>query len=430
MKYFLSSIISIASCFGILTAQITPAHTVVLVLENKAYSQIVGSPLTPYINTLLADPYTATFTQSYGLTHPSQPNYLHLFSGSAQGVFTNNLPAALPFTTPNLGGALLQMGLTFAGYSEDLPSVGYTGEIAGAYARKHSPWINWQGTSTNGIPASLNKPFTDFPFNYAALPTVSFVIPNQDNDMHNGTLEDALGKCDAWVQQNLNGYIQWCKSHNSLFILTFDEDDNAHNNQVLTSFTGEFISAGSYSKPINHHNILRTIEDLYHLPYAGASADSSVIPNAWAKVAICKGGSTSFPANLTSATYQWQVDTGTGFINITDNANYSGAATATLQLNNIPSAWYGYQYRCLSASTYSATKTINIVNYWTGAVSDEWENPLNWSCGALPDQNTDVVINSRRPVLLNSSATVRSFTATSGAVFTQKNNQQLFITHQ
>lgn len=429
MKYILSFVVPILLAAGTAHTQITPAHTVVLVLENKAFSQIVGSPLCPYINSLLADANTATLTQSYGLTHPSQPNYLHLFSGSAQGVITNNLPTGLPFTTPNLGAALLQAGLTFAGYSEDLPATGYTGEISGAYARKHSPWINWQGTSTNGIPAALNKPFTDFPTNYATLPAVSFVIPNQDNDMHNGSLEDALGKCDAWVQQNLNPYIQWCKNHNSLFILHFDEDDNSHNNQILTSLTGEFIIAGNYSQPLTHHNVLRTVEELYHLPYAGASQDSSPIRDIWKKTAVCKGSGLSLGANIAAATYQWQVDAGTGFTNITDNTNYTGTAATTLQLSNIPSAWYGYQYRCLCGSAYSTTKTINFINYWTGAISDEWENPLNWSCGSLPDQNTDVVINSRRPVVLNSAATVRSFTATGGAVFTQKNNQQLTIAH-
>ena len=38
-------------------------------------------------------------------------------------------------------------GRTFVGYSEDLPSVGFTGDSAGGvsgYVRKHNPWVNWQ----------------------------------------------------------------------------------------------------------------------------------------------------------------------------------------------------------------------------------------------------------------------------------------------
>jgi hypothetical protein len=87
----------------------------------------------------------------------------------------------------------------------------------GAYARKHNPWVN----STN-VPSASNRPLTDFPTDYATLPAVSMVVPNLNNDMHDGTIAQG----DAWVRDHLDGYVQWAKTHNSLFILTFDEDDN------------------------------------------------------------------------------------------------------------------------------------------------------------------------------------------------------------
>jgi acid phosphatase len=90
-----------------------PDHIVMVIEENHSYSQIIGSPDAPYINRLVAQ--GAVFTQSFGLTHPGQPNYLALFSGSTQGVTDNSCPHI--FTTPNLEHALLAAGLTFAGYS-------------------------------------------------------------------------------------------------------------------------------------------------------------------------------------------------------------------------------------------------------------------------------------------------------------------------
>ena len=426
MKYLLILFLQVVHT-SVLPAQIAPAHIVVLVLENKSYSQVAGNPLTPFINSVIADGHTALFTQSYGLTYPSQPNYLHLFSGSSQGIATNDLPTGLPFVAPNLGATLLQKGFSFAGYSEDLPAAGYNGEVSGAYARKHNPWVNWQGNAANGIPAALNKPFTEFPSDFSTLPTVCFVIPNQDNDMHNGTLEEALAKGDAWVQRNLSGYIRWCKSNNSVFMITFDEDDHFHNNQILTSVTGEQVIAGNYSQPLTHYNILRTIQDLYLLPYAGKSADSAAIKNIWKKVAVCKGGGIALTANITANTYQWQVNAGSGFVNIANNANYNGANTATLQLVNTPSAWDGYRYRCQGDTGYSNTQTITINNYWVGAVSDAWENPLNWNCGSTPDASTNVIVHTNRPLALNSSVTVKSFTISGGGIVTQKSNQQLII---
>ncbi|MDQ6813419.1 MAG: T9SS type A sorting domain-containing protein [Bacteroidota bacterium] len=262
---------------GNIVAQIQPDHVVIVILENHSFNEIQNNPSAPFINSLLTDQSTAVFTQSFANTHPSQPNYLMLFSGSDQGVVDNAVPTGIPFTTLNLGASLTQKGFTFGGFSESMPYTGYTGEVSFAYVRNHNPWVNWQGTDKNGISPALNMPFTSFPTDFTTLPTLSIVVPNLFNDMHNGSI--ATG--DAWLQNNLGQYIQWCKSNNSLFILTFDEDDRSATNQVLTMFMGKKIQGGNYSQNINHYNLLRTIEDLYNLPYAGISADSSAIRDIW-----------------------------------------------------------------------------------------------------------------------------------------------------
>src|SRR5438270_392857 len=61
-----------------------PDHVVVVIEENHSYSSIIGNSMAPYINQLAKT--GALFTNSYGIEHPSQPNYLQLFSGSNQGV--------------------------------------------------------------------------------------------------------------------------------------------------------------------------------------------------------------------------------------------------------------------------------------------------------------------------------------------------------
>ena len=94
------------------------------------------------------------------------------------------------FAGANLGSQALAAGLGFAGYSEGLPSVGYTGCTSGRYARKHNPWVNF----TN-VPAASNQPLTSFPTDYSTLPAVSFVIPNLDHDMHDGTIAQG----DTWI---------------------------------------------------------------------------------------------------------------------------------------------------------------------------------------------------------------------------------------
>ena len=105
------------------------------------------------------------------MSHPSEPNYLALFSGSTQNVTDDSCPQT--FSTENLGHELAVAGFSFGGFSEDMPTAGFTGCTSGNYARKHNPWADF----TN-VPASANITFASFPSNYVTLPTVSFVAPN------------------------------------------------------------------------------------------------------------------------------------------------------------------------------------------------------------------------------------------------------------
>ena len=254
-----------------------PDHIVIVIEENYSYSQMIDSPNAPYINRLATQ--GAVFTQSFGITYPSQPNYLALFSGSTQGITDNSCPHT--FTTPNLGQALLAAGLTFAGYSEDLPSMGSLVCRMGLYERKHNPWVNWQNSINNGIPATANLPMTSFPTEYSKLPTVSVIVPNQANDMHNGKDPEAIQAGDRWLQKHLDAYVQWAQQHNSLLIVTWDEDNKKENNRILTLFVGPMVQAGRYEQRITHYNVLRTLEDLYGLSHAGASADAAPITKIW-----------------------------------------------------------------------------------------------------------------------------------------------------
>jgi len=245
-----------------------PSHVVIVVEENHSYSQIIGSSKAPYINSLAA--VGASFTNSHAITQPSQPNYLALFSGSTQKVTSDSCPHT--FDVANLGSELIAAGLTFAGYSEGLPKAGSEVCTSGEYARKHAPW-----TDFSNIPSGDNQPFTSFPTNFADLPTISWVIPDLLDDMHSGTIQQA----DSWLQTNLMGYITWAQSNNSLLIIIWDENNGALGNQIPTIFVGPMVKPGQYSQHINHYNVLRTLEAIYGLPYAGKSASVKTITEVW-----------------------------------------------------------------------------------------------------------------------------------------------------
>ena len=250
-----------------------PDHIVVVIEENRGYAQIMDKlNINSYIHALAKR--GMLFTQSYGVAHPSQPNYLALFSGVTHGITNDACPNT--FDSDNLATRLLDSGLSFASFAESLPEVGDVTCMSGAYHRKHNPVSNWQGTR---LAAGLNKRFVDFPQDFSKLPTISFVIPDQDNDMHDGSFEAA----DDWLKTRIAPYVDWAMKHNSLLILTWDEDDNYEGNHVVTLLVGPMVKAGTSPQRIDHYSVLRTLLDFYGLPALGASRDAEAIKDVWKK---------------------------------------------------------------------------------------------------------------------------------------------------
>lgn len=250
----------------------TFAHVVIVVEENRDPDDVIGNKSAPYINTLAAN--GANMTQSFAETHPSEPNYMALFAGSTFDLIWDFCPVNKG-NTPNLGAELLAAGRTFTGYAEDLPSVGSTVCTSGKYERVHAPWVNF-----SNVPGTDSVPFSAFPdpSNYGSLPTLSFVIPNIDNDMHSGSVAQA----DTWLQQHLSSYAEWAKANNSLLIVLWDEsNDYFFPNRIPMIFYGANVKPGTYNEKIDHYNLLSTLEQMYGLPKTGHAANATAITDIW-----------------------------------------------------------------------------------------------------------------------------------------------------
>jgi len=279
-------------------------HIVIVVEENKDYDQIIGNPAAPYLNKLAAE--GVNLLRMFGEEHFSQGNYFWLFSGSNQNVgFLDQVPQT-KFTASNLGQQLIEKGLSFKGYSQSLPAIGSEIDTTPpncqhscVYGRKHVPWISFANVP-NGttVETSSNLRFADFPSDYSKLPTVAFVIPDMEHDMHNGAPKESVPAGDLWLKQNLDAYYQWAKTHNSLLIVTFDENDDKtgitgltdpaidpdhdqsrhdRQNRIATIFAGAFIKP-NYAEPsgTTHVNILRALEAMYGLSKSGAQQPNAL----------------------------------------------------------------------------------------------------------------------------------------------------------
>jgi acid phosphatase len=242
-----------------------PDHIIFVWFENKAYSNIIGSSSAPYINSLRAK--GTLFSSAYAITHPSYPNYVDFFSGQNNGVTNDDCINSTTRTTANLYTQLKTKGKTFAWYSEGLPSTGSTVCSYGYYREKHNPV-----TIFSNVPATQNKRFADFPTDYAKLENVVCITPNMIDDMHDGTIAQG----DTWLKNKLSALATWCITHNSIFVVYFDEDNGVHNNHIPVIAVGQHVMANrQLSTRYDHYNWTRTICSMFYAPNTWTSNLSS-----------------------------------------------------------------------------------------------------------------------------------------------------------
>ncbi|MGA8576496.1 MAG: alkaline phosphatase family protein [Candidatus Cybelea sp.] len=244
------------------------SYVVMVVMENRDYDLVIGSSQAPYINGTLV-PEAALMTNSHAITHPSEPNYLGLYSGSTQGVTDDSCPHS--FSAVNAGQELIAAGLTFDGYSESMPNNGYTGCSSGEYARKHNPWVNF----TN-VPASSNLVYNGF---VTPPSTLTIVVPNLCDDMHDCSTQTG----DTWLEKNLPPILKYDKKYDGLLILTWDEaaPDSNGQNQIATLLIGPMVKPGKYDQRITHYSTLRTIEGIAGVACTASACQASDIKKIW-----------------------------------------------------------------------------------------------------------------------------------------------------
>lgn len=224
--------------------------------------------------------YSANYTSNAG---GSMLDYLWLSSGSAESAFgCQGWGCPSTITDDNIFRELTKAGVTWKVYAQSLPSVGYLNDNAAPYVKRHNPAV-WYSDVVNSTEMQQNVvPFSQFATDMAAgkLPNYSIIVPDVNNDAHNGTPAEA--DTFLWSQvQPVFKQPMFNAGGNALMFITFDECGNgtdagcgAH---VLTTVIGPNVKKGYVSQTAySHSNTLRTImEALGVNVYPGASGQAA-----------------------------------------------------------------------------------------------------------------------------------------------------------
>lgn len=264
-------------------------HIFVIMMENHSFDEIIGNPNAPQINALAQEYGLAT--NSYGVTHPSEPNYVAAIGGNFFGIQDDAPYTSHTLADPSLASQLEAAGLTWKDYQQALPYPGFLGTTYPSptdplYASKHNPFLNF--ASVQNSPAELQKivPDTQLATDLQGdnVPTFGFIAPDQCHDMHGikAVCSDSttlFQQGDAYVASTVSAITSarfWQRGNNAI-VVTWDEDDfsptnlgccdaNPGGGQVATIvITSQGPHGLRDNTPFNHYSLLQTIQDAFHL---------------------------------------------------------------------------------------------------------------------------------------------------------------------
>jgi phosphatidylinositol-3-phosphatase len=251
------------------------SHVAVIVMENHELGSVIGAHDAPYTNRLARRYGLAV--NSFGVTHPSLPNYLALTSGSTHGIDSDCTGCHV--AGRNLADTVDAAGATWKAYVQGIPGPCFTGGSAGRYAKKHNPFAYYDDIARaprrcrREVP--LERLATDL--RRDRLPTFAFVAPDLCNDTH----DCGVSTGDGFLRRVVPALLRGLGPH-GFVVVTYDEGSSdagccggSAGGRIPTIVAGPDVRRGArQSRPVDQYGVLRTIETALRLPLLGASADA------------------------------------------------------------------------------------------------------------------------------------------------------------
>jgi hypothetical protein len=245
---------------AVATAETLRANTVItkimtVVLENTDYDAALRQP---YLASLARQ--GALLTHFVAEAHPSQPNYIALIAGSTYGVRSD---ANVGLDARQIGDLLETKGFQWKVYAEGYPGNCFLGAAAGAYVRKHVPFLSFKNVQTDPVRCAriVNASELAVDVRDGKLPEYSLYIPDLKNDGH----DTGVAYADRWLSSKFGPLLKDPRfTSGLLLIVTFDESQSYlfGGNRVATILVGDAVAPGTIlNVTYDHYSLLRLAED-------------------------------------------------------------------------------------------------------------------------------------------------------------------------
>lgn len=238
-------------CAGPRSHPVRWSHVVWILMENHAYSQVVGSPDAPYLGRLARECGVAT--NYHAVAHPSLPNYLALTSGSTQGVRGDGTPAEEAIGSPP---SIFTQSASWRAYAETMPRPCASTD-AGDYAVRHNPPPYYS-------PAECDRRDLPLPAQPSLSAAFTFVAPNLCHDMHDCDVSTG----DRWLAREVPKLTRTreYRSGGTVVFIVWDEDDGgAADNRVALLAVAPGLHSRTVRARFTHYALLRATEEMLGL---------------------------------------------------------------------------------------------------------------------------------------------------------------------
>ena len=228
--------------------------------ENHSAGQVLPSGM-PYLWRLARRYGRAAAWHDIG--HPSLPNYLAIFGGSAFGQPQDCLPGpGCAFRGPSVFSQALGNGKTARSYEESMPAPCDVAS-SGKYDVNHNPWAYFPGERNACLAGDVQAGtvaagplVTDV--RHGTLPTVGLLTPNLAHDAHNGTLAQADRWLRSWIPVLTSGP-DW-RARRLAIVVVFDE--GATTDQVPFVIMAPGLSGVVIGRALDHYSLTRLIDQI------------------------------------------------------------------------------------------------------------------------------------------------------------------------
>ncbi len=268
---------------------------VIIVMENKSASQVVGNVNAPYLNAFYRGGRAFTNYREGNSTGPSLPDYLQLAAGSSCGSVDDSVVpgqfGSKQGCSTTVWNQLEKAGATWGVYMDGMPTacasqVNYRNvALDTPYALRHNPATPFDSIwSDQALCKAHVLPYTSF--DAKSMPAVSFIAPGICNDHHGTPKAKADGtplynECYPGSSELMKRGDDWLAARvpsmlaaGATVFITYDESG-----VLYAAEQGPGILSGATdSTAYTHYSLLAAIEARFGLTKLGGAQSARVIP--------------------------------------------------------------------------------------------------------------------------------------------------------